>query len=151
VRCDSILIKLILTMPLTALSLDHALRHCLPAACLTEFAQQTLVRMVDSTPLHALKPCFERYLDINSLLKRSFNNNTVDRSASISGFSNLAEKLLSERAVAGLQRLIAEAVKLQRLQLHRKVGGLGGTEHTLDAENETLIGYVGPLRALEPA
>ena len=126
-------------MPLTTLPFDRTLRHGLPASCLTELAQQPLVRMVDATPFDAFQPSLERYLNINRLLKRSFNNNTVDRSPSISSLSNLAEKLLSKRAVAGLQRFVAETVKLQRLKLHREFVGLGGPEHTLDAEDETLI------------
>ena len=109
------------------------------------------MRMVNPAPLDTLKPSLERYLTIHSLLVSRFDNDTVDRSASIGGLSHLAQELLGERHVAGQERLAAEALKRYGFQLHREVGGLGGTQHALDAEDETVIGQACPQCAFETA
>jgi hypothetical protein len=132
--------SILIITSLTTLRFRSAPGHRLPTARLTKLAQQAFMRMVDPAPLDTFEPSLERYLTVHSLLERRFDNNAVDRSASIGSLGRLAQEPLSVRHVASQKRLTAEALKRDGLQLHREVGGLRRTQHTLNAEDETVIG-----------
>jgi hypothetical protein len=124
---------LIVILPTLRSDLVSRLGHSLPASSFTQFAEKTLVRLVNTTPLHALKPSLQRYLNLHSLLESSLDDYAVDRSPSISCLCDLADKSLSKSAVSALQRLIAIFLHSDGLQLHRKVSGLGGAQDTFNA------------------
>jgi hypothetical protein len=68
---------------------EHCLGDGLPTARLTEFAQEPGMGMVDTPPSALFKPSLQRDLLLDGGPKGGFDNDSLNRTASILGFSYL--------------------------------------------------------------
>jgi hypothetical protein len=130
---------------------EHTLGYSLPTARLTQLPQESGMSVIDAPPAVSLEPSFQRNFLVNGSFEGSLDNNTFDRPASILRLSDFGQKLLRERAVAGLQSLISFASDLQPFKLHCEVGGARGAKHPLNAKNELGVVHQRPFAARESA
>jgi hypothetical protein len=93
--------------------------------------------MIDPSPAIALEPSLQCDFFVYCGLKSSFDNDTLDRSASVFGLCDLGQELFSECAVAGLQSFIAVTSDLEPFELHSEVGGARRAKYALNAQNES--------------